>query len=302
MTEKTTLRPTGQSGKDLRTLLENRPITIMGAPFPLAAKEIEHQGFPAVYLSGAALSAGLLGIPDIGLIPFETLEQQTFQLTKNVTIPVIVDADTGYGDVHTIGKNISRLEAAGAAAIQIEDQATDRRCGHLNDKQVISQAEMSEKIQAACEGRQSNDTIIIARTDVRGGTSMKGCLSRMEAYHNAGADWIFPEALHSKAEFSDAGQLLKELKTPGLANMTEFGQSPLLSSDELNNLGFAAVLYPVTLLRLAMKAIQIGLDVLADEKCQESLLNLMQTRDELYDLLDYDPSLPSQSRPSGTAH
>ena len=159
---------------------------------------------------------------------------------------------------------------------------------------------MSEKIQAACEGRRSTDTIIIARTDVRGGTSMKDCLSRMEAYHDAGADWLFPEALHSKAEFSDAGQLLKKLKTPGLANMTEFGQSPLLSSDELNNLGFAAVLYPVTLLRLAMKAIQIGLDVLADEKCQESLLNLMQTRDELYDLLDYDPSLPSQSRPSGT--
>ena len=302
MTEKTTLRPTGQSGKNLRTLLENRPITIMGAPFPLAAKEIERQGFPAVYLSGAALSAGLLGIPDIGLIPFETLEQQTFQLTKNVTIPVIVDADTGYGDVHTIGKTISRLEAAGAAAIQIEDQATDRRCGHLNNKQVISQAEMCEKIQAACEGRQSTDTIIIARTDVRGGTSMKDCLSRMEAYHDAGADWLFPEALHSKAEFSDAGQLLKKLKTPGLANMTEFGQSPLLSSDELNNLGFAAVLYPVTLLRLAMKAIQVGLDVLADEKCQESLLNLMQTRDELYDLLDYDPSLPSQSHPSGTAH
>ncbi|MGI9446286.1 MAG: isocitrate lyase/PEP mutase family protein [Pirellulales bacterium] len=301
MTKKTTLRPTGQSGKNLRTLLEKRPLTIMGAPFPLAAKEIERQGFPAVYLSGAALSAGLLGIPDIGLIPFETLEQQTLQLTKNVTIPVIVDADTGYGDVHTIERNISRLEAAGAAAIQIEDQATDRRCGHLNNKQVISQAEMSEKIQAACEGRRSTDTIIIARTDVRGGTSMKDCLSRMEAYHDAGADWLFPEALHSKAEFSDAGQLLKKLKTPGLANMTEFGQSPLLSSDELNNLGFAAVLYPVTLLRLAMKAIQIGLDVLADEKCQESLLNLMQTRDELYDLLDYDPSLPSQSRPSGTA-
>jgi len=300
MTKKTTLRPTGKSGKNLRTLLENRPLTIMGAPFPLAAKEIERQGFPAVYLSGAALSAGLLGIPDIGLIPFETLEQQMLQLKRHVTIPVIVDADTGYGDVHTIEKNISRLEAAGAAAIQIEDQATDRRCGHLNNKQVISQAEMSEKIQAACEGRRSTDTIIIARTDVRGGTSMKDCLSRMEAYHDAGADWPFPKAFHSKAEFSDAGQLLKKLKTPGLANMTEFGQSPLLSSDELNNLGFAAVLYPVTLLRLAMKAIQIGLDVLADEKCQESLLNLMQTRDELYDLLDYDPSLPSQSRPSGT--
>ena len=129
MTEKTISRPAGQSGKDLHTLLENRPLTIIGAPFPLAAKEIERQGFPAVYLSGAALSAGLLGIPDIGLIPFETLEQQTLLITKNVTIPVIVDADTGYGDIPAIKNNVSRLEAVGAAAIQIEDQAIDRRCG-----------------------------------------------------------------------------------------------------------------------------------------------------------------------------
>ena len=297
MTEKTISHPAGQSGKDLHTLLENRPLTIIGAPFPLAAKEIERQGFPAVYLSGAALSAGLLGIPDIGLIPFETLEQQTLLITKNVTIPVIVDADTGYGDIPAIKNNVSRLEAVGAAAIQIEDQAIDRRCGHLNDKQVVSQSEMIEKIHAACEGRQSADTIIIARTDVRGVTSMKDCLSRMEAYHDAGADWIFPEALHSKEEFSEAGQLLKELKAPGLANMTEFGHSPLLSRNELSDLGFAAVLYPVTLLRLAMKAIEVGLDVLADKECQHSIIDVMQTREELYNLLDYDPSQPRQRTP-----
>ena len=297
MTNKTPFRPADQGGKNLRTLLENRPVTIIGAPFPLAAKEIERQGFPAVYLSGAALSAGLLGIPDIGLIPFETLEHQTSQLTKNVTIPVIVDADTGYGDIPTIENNVSRLEAVGAAAIQIEDQITNRRCGHLNGKQVISQSEMTERIHAACEGRQSADTIIIARTDVRGVTSMKDCLSRMKAYHVAGADWIFPEALHSKEEFSEAGRLLKELKVPGLANMTEFGHSPLLSRKELNGLGFAAVLYPVTLLRLAMKAIEVGLGVLAEEESQHSLLDLMQTREKLYDLLDYDPSQPRIKTP-----
>ena len=196
MTNKTPFCPAGHSGKDLRTLLENCPVTILGAPFPLAAKEIERQGFPAVYLSGAALSAGLLGIPDIGHIPFETLEHQTSQLTKNVTIPVIVDADTGYGDIPTIN-NVSRLEAVGAAAIQIEDQ-TMIDDGHLSDKQVVSQSEMTERIHAACEGRKSPDTIVIARTDVRGVTSMEDCLSRMEAYHIAGADWIFPEALHAK--------------------------------------------------------------------------------------------------------
>ena len=297
MTNKTPFRPAGYSGKDLRTLLKNRPVSILGAPFPLAAKEIERQGFPAVYLSGAALSAGLLGIPDIGHIPFETLEHQTSQLTKNVTIPVIVDADTGYGDIPTIENNVSRLEAVGAAAIQIEDQTTDRRCGHLSDKQVVSQSEMTERIHAACEGRKSTDTIVIARTDVRGVTSMEDCLSRMEAYHIAGADWIFPEALHSKEEFAEAGRLLQELKVPGLANMTEFGHSPLLSRKKLSDLGFAAVLYPVTLLRLAMKAIEVGLGVLADEESQQSILDLMQTREELYDLLDYDPSHPPTKTP-----
>ncbi len=294
---KTPFRPAGQSGKDLRTVLENRPITIIGAPFPLAAKEIERQGFPAVYLSGAALSAGLLGIPDTGLIPFETLEQQTFQLAKSVTIPVIVDADTGYGDVHSIANNSYRLEAAGAAAIQIEDQATVRRCGHLDNKQVVSQREMTERIRAACRGRQSTDTVIIARTDVRGVTSMKDCLSRIEAYHDAGADWLFPEALQSREEFSEAGELLKKLNLPGVANMTEFGKSPLLSRKELHDLGFAAVLYPVTLLRLAMNAIGDGLGVLAEAESQHSLLDFMQTREELYDLLDYDPSQPPSDTP-----
>jgi methylisocitrate lyase len=119
----------------------------------------------------------------------------------------------------------------------------------------------------------------------------------MEAYHDAGADWIFPEALQSKEEFSEAGQLLKERKVPGLANMTEFGHSPLLSRNELSDLGFAAVLYPVTLLRLAMKAIEFGLDVLADKECQHTIIDVMQTREELYNLLDYDPSQPRQRTP-----
>ncbi|MDA7889545.1 isocitrate lyase/phosphoenolpyruvate mutase family protein, partial [Pirellulales bacterium] len=130
----------------------------------------------------------------------------------------------------------------------------------------------------------------IARTDVRGVTSMKDCLSRIEAYHNAGADWIFPEALQSQEEFSEAGLLLKKLRSTGLANMTEFGRGPLLSRETLGTLGFAAVLYPVTLLRLAMKAIEVGLEVLGDEGSQETFLDLMQTREELYELLDYDPS------------
>jgi methylisocitrate lyase len=297
MTDHATPQPVGQSGKDLRISLENQPITIVGAPFPLAAREIERQGFSAVYLSGAALSAGLLGIPDIGLIPFEELERQTFQLAQNVCVPVIVDADTGYGDAAAVEKNIYRLEAAGAAAIQIEDQVLERRCGHLNGKQVIPESEMAEKIHAACEGRQSESTVIIARTDVRGVTSMKDCLSRIEAYHNAGADWIFPEALQSQEEFSAAGVLLKELHSTGLANMTEFGRGPLLSREALGTLGFAAVLYPVTLLRLAMKAIEVGLEVLGDEGSQETLLDLMQTREELYELLDYDPAQENTKNP-----
>ncbi len=286
----------GVPGSRLRQALADRPLTVVGAPFPLAVREIERQGFAAGYLSGAALSAGLLGVPDIGLISLDQLCEQTARLAASVEIPVIVDADTGFGGPAAVAECVARLEAAGAAAIQLEDQADDKRCGHLAGKQLIPADDMVEKITAASQSRRSTETVIIARTDVRGVATLEDCLERLAAYRAAGADWLFPEALTSREEFLTVGQWLSETGSIGIANMTEFGRGPLLSVDELGAAGFAAVLYPVTLLRLAMKAIEVGLELLADEGSQQNLLDLMQTREELYDLLDYDPAHPEAWR------
>ncbi len=296
MNHQLSLPPPGVPGSRLRQALADRPIRVIGAPFPLAAREIERQGFAASYLSGAAFSAGLLGVPDIGLISLEQLCEQTTRLAASVEIPVIVDADTGFGGPDAVAESVARLEAAGAAAIQIEDQADDKRCGHLSGKQLIPADEMVEKIAAACRGRRSTETVIIARTDVRSVATLEECLDRLAAYRTAGADWLFPEALTSRDEFLTVGQWLTQSECIGLANMTEFGRGPLLTVAELGGAGFAAVLYPVTLLRLAMKAIEVGLELLADEGSQQNLLDLMQTREELYDLLDYDPAHPEAWR------
>jgi methylisocitrate lyase len=268
------------------------PLAIVGAPHALAGRLIESSGFQAAYLSGAAFSAGLLGVPDIGLFSLEDLAKQAAILSRSIDIPLVVDADTGFGPPEKIGSTVRRLEEAGAAAIQIEDQTADKRCGHLAGKSVIPANEMCQKIAAACQGRNCPDTVIIGRTDARATDGIDNCIARCLAYRQAGADWIFPEALRSEEEFREVAAAMAGSGAVLLANMTEFGVGPLLSVDQLSAAGFQAVLYPVTLLRLAMKAMEAGLAVLADEGSQESLLDLMQTREELYDLLAYDPADP----------
>ena len=283
--------PSGRGGL-LREAVEESTIAIVGAPFALAAKLIEREGFGAIYLSGAAFSAGSLGIPDIGLFTLEQLVEQTRVLAGSVAIPLVVDADTGFGSPDDVADCVLKLEAAGAAAIQLEDQQSAKRCGHLAGKQLVTEAEMCEKIAAAAAARRDPSTVIIGRTDARGVTSLDDCLRRMHAYRDAGADWLFPEALRSRDEFRQVGDEFASLNTPLLANMTEFGVSPLVALEDLSAMGFSAALYPVTLMRIAMKAMEAGLGMIADEGTQENLLDLMQTREELYDLLDYDPAHP----------
>jgi methylisocitrate lyase len=290
---------TAAAGAALRAAAARETLGIVGAPFALAARLVEEAGFDAVYLSGAAFSAGTLGVPDIGLFTRDQLVEQTRILARAVTIPVVVDADTGFGGPRDVEETVRLLEAAGAAAIQLEDQPGDvaggKRCGHLGGKQVIETAAMADRIAAACAGRRDPATVIIGRSDARGVNGFDDLLGRLEAYAAAGADWLFPEALASRDEFGrvgrdfGAGPLL-------LANMTEFGRSPLVSIPDLAEFGFGAVLYPVTLLRLAMKAMEAGLAVLADEGTQESLLDLMQSREELYEMLGYDPANPGRHR------
>lgn len=269
----------------LRQLVERDTIQAPGAPSALFGRLIERCGFEAVYLSGAAFSAGTLALPDIGLFTLSELVEHTRQLTRAVGIPVIVDADTGFGAAVNVARTVEELEAAGAAAIQLEDQQLPKRCGHLSGKSLVDAEEMCAKLRAAAAARTDEETIIIARTDARGVTSLDDAIDRAKKYLAAGADWVFPEALADEAEFE---RFAREVDAPLVANMTEFGKSKLLTLDQLADLGVAVVIYPVTLLRIAMKAAEAALGTIVDEGSQASLLDLMQTREELYDLLDYN--------------
>jgi len=272
-------------GRILRAAIEDSTIPVPGAPHALAGMLIEQLGFSAAYLSGGAFSAAVLGLPDIGLFTLTELAQQTAYLTRRVQIPVIVDADTGFGEAMQVQRTIVELEAAGAAAIQLEDQLLPKRCGHLSGKQLCDADAMCAKIHAAMEARKDPELVIIARTDARGVTGMDDAIERARKYVAAGADWIFPEALESKEEFA---QFAESIEVPLVANMTEFGKSPQLTLPDLAELNYAVVLYPVTLLRVAMKAMESVLRMLASEGTQQSFMDLMMTRAELYELLDYE--------------
>lgn len=271
-------------GRRLRDAVVESTIQVPGAPMALFGRLIERMGFQATYLSGAAFSAGTLGLPDIGFFTLTELAESLRHLTRSVQIPVIVDADTGFGESVHLERTIQELERAGAAAIQIEDQVWPKRCGHLSGKSVVEAAVMESRIRIAASAKTDDDLVILARTDARGTHTLEEAIDRAKRYIDAGADWIFVEALTSKKEFE---QVADAIDAPLVANMTEFGKGPLLTHEELANMGYAAVLYPVTLLRVAMKAAETSLALIATEGSQESLLDLMQTREELYDLLDY---------------
>jgi methylisocitrate lyase len=271
-------------GKRLRQAVEESTIQVPGAFNALTARLIERCGFEAAYLSGAAFSAGSLALPDVGLFTLTELVQQTACLTRGSAIPLIVDADTGFGEAVNVERTMRELEAAGAAAVQLEDQRLPKRCGHLSGKSLVEADEMCAKLRAAAAARRDADLVLIARTDARGVVGLGEALERARRYLDAGADWIFPEALADRDEFE---RFAREIDAPLVANMTEFGKSPLLALDELAELGYAAVLYPVTLLRVAMKAAEAALETIAADGIQTELLDLMQTRQELYDLLDY---------------
>ncbi len=271
-------------GRLLRDAVRKSCIQVPGAPNALAGRLIEQMGFDAAYLSGAAFSAGVLGVPDVGLFTLTELAQHTAYLTRSVAIPVIVDADTGFGEPINVERTVEELERAGAAAIQLEDQQLPKRCGHLSGKTLVAPETMCAKLRAAVETRMDDDLVIIARTDARGVEGFDAAVERAKAYLAAGADWIFPEALTDRSEFQ---RFAGAIDAPLVANMTEFGQSPLLTHAELTTLGYSVVLYPVTLLRIFLRAAEAALATIADDGTQQELLDLMQTREELYDLIGY---------------
>ncbi len=277
--------PLREPGRVLRDLADQGTLLVPGAFNALTGMLIQQSGFPATYLSGAAFSAGTLGLPDVGLVTLSELAWQTAILARRLTIPILVDADTGFGGVVNVERTVVELEASGAAAIQLEDQQLPKRCGHLSGKRLVSRPEMVTKLQAACRARRDPHTVIIARTDARAVEGIDEAVRRAEAYLDAGADWIFPEALQTPEEFD---HFQCEVDAPLVANMTEFGKSPLLTARELADLGYQAILYPVTTLRVAAKGVQLILDIIASEGTQREVLDLMQTREELYELLGYE--------------
>ena len=273
--------------KRLRDLIAQGAVMMPGVPNASMARQVEQVGFEAVYVSGAGLANSTAGVPDIGLLSMEEVVRLAGYVARAVRIPVIVDADTGFGEGDAVGQTIRVLEKAGLAGCHIEDQEFPKRCGHLAGKSIVDLGTMIKRIKAAVAARGDKDFLIIARTDSRAVEGFEGAVERAEEYLAAGADAIFPEALQSAEEFRD---FAKEIDLPLMANMTEFGKSPLLSFKELSDLGYRMVIFPQSAFRVAMKATEKFFTALKKAATQGDWLDQMQTRQELYDLLDYDPA------------
>ncbi len=272
-------------GTILRNAMKQGVVMCPGAWNGLVAAAIARTGFHACYISGGA-TANAAGYPDVGLITLSEMCRTIREVSKAGGLPVVVDADTGYGEIESISRTVVEYERSGAAAMHIEDQQFPKRCGHLDGKSLVPQSEMVEKVKTASENRTDKEFILIARTDARSVEGMEQAIERALAYRDAGADMIFPEGLQSEEEFS----LFAEA-CPGLllANMTEFGKTPHITASQFEAMGYDLVIYPVTMQRIAMGAITTCLEELKKEESVQALEEQMQTRQELYDLLGYVP-------------
>jgi methylisocitrate lyase len=274
----------------LRELIAQGCVLLPGVPNAAMARQVERTGFDAVYLSGAGMANATAGVPDIGLLSMTEVVRLAGYVANSVTIPAIVDADTGFGGAENVARTIRELEEAGLAGCHIEDQEFPKRCGHLAGKSIVDVHEMIARIKAAVAARRDEDFVIIARTDARAVEDFDRAVERAGEYLAAGADAIFPEALQSAEEFRD---FAKEIDLPLLANMTEFGKSPLLTFEQLTDFGYRMVIFPQSAFRVSMKASEKFFAALKKTGTQSDWIDKMQTRQELYDLLDYDPEAES---------
>ncbi len=262
-------------------LKEQKILRFPGAYNPLTAKLISKIGFDGVYISGAVM-ANDLGLPDIGITTLKEVSYRANQISKVTDLPSIVDADTGFGDCK---KTVEIFEYLGLSGCHIEDQIEQKRCGHLDNKELISLDKMVKKIKIASNSKKDENFLIIARTDANSVEGLNKTIERVKAYEDAGADIIFPEAMKDEKEFE---QIRKNTKVSLLANMTEFGKSKLLSVNTLEKLGYSIVIYPVSTQRLAMKNVEDGLKVIFKDGHQNNIIDKMQTRKKLYELVDYE--------------
>jgi methylisocitrate lyase len=259
-----------------------------GAFSPLSARLIEEKGFPGVYISGAVL-ANDLGLPDIGLTTLTEVATRAGQIARMTDLPAIVDADTGFGEAMNVARTVQELENAGLAGMHIEDQVNPKRCGHLDGKAVVDLGTALQRVRAAADARRDENFLIMARTDIRatgeGAAGLDAAVERSKALVEAGADAIFPEAMGTLEEFK---AIREAVDVPILANMTEFGKSRLFTAEELSAVGVNLVIYPVTLLRIAMGAAERTLDTIRADGTQEAQVENMLTRSRLYELVDYE--------------
>jgi methylisocitrate lyase len=270
-------------GRMLRDAWATGPFALPGVFSPLVAHLAQRIGFRAVYLSGGALSAGN-GVPDIGLLTLTEFVTHAQLTAHSTSLPVLCDADTGFGESLNVERTVRMFEAAGVAGIHLEDQQMPKRCGHLSGKSLVTPQEMVAKIRAAVAARRDKEFVIIARTDARGVSNFDDAVHRAKLYLDAGADAIFPEALETADEFAS---FAKAVPCPLLANMTEFGKSPNLDVKTLGDMGFRMILFPLTAFRVAMKAAEQALEDLFRNGTQAASIPKMMTRAELYDLLGY---------------
>jgi methylisocitrate lyase len=264
-------------------LASGRLLRMPGAFSPLVARLVEELGFDGVYVSGAVVAADL-GLPDVGLTTMTEVGQRAGQIARATGLPAIADADTGFGEPLNAARTVAELDDLGLAGCHLEDQVNPKRCGHLDGKEVVPVADMVRRLQAAVAARRDPAFLVVARSDARAVEGLPAMLERARAYVDAGAEMLFPEALADEREFE---AVRRAVDVPLLANMTEFGKSKLLDARTLADLGVNLVIYPVTGLRLAMAALEDGLRRLRDDGTQAGLVDRMQTRARLYELLRY---------------
>ncbi len=267
----------------LRKLMRRKRIVVAPGVFsPSVAKLAEKIGFESLYFSGAGFS-NLLALPDLGITTLSEVARATHEITSQTRVPLIVDADTGFGEALNVARTVNEMKAAGAAAIQIEDQILPKRCGHLDGKELVDVDEMVKKVISAKEAA-GRELMIIARTDATGVEGLDSAIRRARVYAGAGADVIFPEALTTREDFIE---FRRKVSLPLMANMTEFGKTPYLGASDFEGIGYNIVIFPVTAFRAMMKAVERTLMELKEKGSQKEILGSLMTREEFYDLIDY---------------
>ncbi|MER3412994.1 MAG: methylisocitrate lyase [Armatimonadota bacterium] len=271
-------------GAELRKRMDEGLVVLPGVWDAITARIAERVGAQGLYLTGAGVTNSRLGVPDVALLTLLEMAEQARNVCDAVSIPVIADADTGYGGTWNVLRTVREFERAGLAGMHIEDQAVPKKCGHLDGKELVPREEMESKVGAAVRARTDDSFLIVARTDARGVLGLDEAIQRANMYVLAGADVIFPEGLESKEEFAE---FRSRVAAPLLANMTEFGKTPLITVDEFRSLGYNLVIFPMTAFRVMIKAVENAVRVLLSEGTQQPLLERMRTRQELYDLIEY---------------